>query len=637
MSDTPVVVYLAGSGRSGSTLLERALGEQPGFVNVGELIDLFRRVAPRDELCGCGEPFSDCKFWSAVGERTHGGWTPGQLAATRRLQSQVARQRQLPRLLAPRLAGPEFTAALDRYGGTYRGLYQAIAAQAGADCVVDASKWPAQALALFRAGLDVRVIHLVRDSRGVAYSLSRQHVTRPHAVHETDEMWHVPPASAAARWLACQSEADLLRGCGMRVTRLRYEDFVARPAASVTSALRALGLPPAPGGLAHIADGQLSLGRTHGLSGNPSRFSDGDVRLRPDEAWRTGMSRRDRAVVTAITLPQLLRHRAGWPAVRSLPGVSGGPPPEGGDWPLVSVIVPTRGRPELVRASIAGVNAQDYQGEIEIIVVHDQEPPDQRLTSLAAARRSVSVLANSRAAGLAGARNTGVAAAAGELIAGCDDDDVWHPDKLRLQVAMLRADPGLLAVGSGLRLCLPGGRSVDWPARAETVSYRTLLRSRVKELHSSTLVMRREAFALAGSYDEDLPGGFGEDYDWVLRLARAGRVGAVTAPLADVRKDDGSWYADRTLGTVAGLEYLLAKHQDIAASRRGHARVLGQIALAHSMHGDRRAALSQAGQVLRRWPASPHGWLALGHVATGMDPARLRRLVRRLGRGRGVG
>ena len=635
MTSSPVVVYLAGSGRSGSTLLERALGQQPRFVNVGELIDLFSRVAPRDELCGCGEPFSDCGFWTAVGEQTHGGWTPGQLAATRRLQSQVARQRHLPRLLAPRLAGQEFAAALARYGASYAGLYQAIAARAGADCVVDASKWPAQALALFRAGLDVRVIHLVRDSRGVAYSLGRQHVARPHAVHEADEMWHVPPASAAARWLACQSEADLLRGCGMRVTRMRYEDFVARPRAVAEAALRALGLPPAPGGLAHLGDGQLSLGRTHGLSGNPSRFTDGQVLLRPDEAWRTGMSRRDRAVVTAISLPQLARHLAGGATGRPGPDGAAARPAEAG-WPLVSVIVPTRGRPDLVRASITGVTGQDYPGNIEIIVVHDQEPPDQRLVCMSAAGRTVAVLANSRTAGLAGARNTGVAAAAGELIAGCDDDDVWHPDKLRLQVAMLRADPALLAVGSGLRLCLPAGRTADWPARAEVVSYRKLLRSRVKELHSSTLVMRREAFERAGRYDEDVPGGFGEDYDWVLRLARAGRVGAVTAPLADISKDAGSWYAGRARGTVAGLEYLLAKHPDIAASRRGHARLLGQMALARSIDGDRRAALGQAGRALRRWPASPHGWLALGHVVTGMDPGRLRRVVRRLGRGRGL-
>ena len=76
----PIVIYIAGSGRSGSTMLERVLGEMPGFVNVGELIDLFRRTAPRGERCGCGLAFADCPFWIGVGERAFGGWDGDQLA-----------------------------------------------------------------------------------------------------------------------------------------------------------------------------------------------------------------------------------------------------------------------------------------------------------------------------------------------------------------------------------------------------------------------------------------------------------------------------------------------------------------------------------------------------------------------------
>ena len=70
----PTVIYIAGSGRSGSTLLERVLGGMPGAVNVGELIDLFRRTAPRGERCGCGLAFADCPFWTGVGKRAFDGW-----------------------------------------------------------------------------------------------------------------------------------------------------------------------------------------------------------------------------------------------------------------------------------------------------------------------------------------------------------------------------------------------------------------------------------------------------------------------------------------------------------------------------------------------------------------------------------
>ena len=300
---------------------------------------------------------------------------------------------------------------------------------------------------------------------------------------------------------------------------------------------------------------------------------------------------------------------------------------------MVSVVVPTRGRPQLVRDAIAAVIGQTYPGPVDCIVVHDQEPPDESLARLATDGRSVRVVRNSHSAGLAGARNTGVALARGEFMAGCDDDDVWHPGKLQAQVGRLLDEPGLLVVGSGIRLLLPAGRIVDWPARAERISYQMLLRNRVKELHSSTLVMRRDAFAKAGLYDEALPHGYAEDYDWVLRAARVGQIGAVLTPLADIRKDAGSYYPGNAAVTVAGLEYLLAKHADLAGSRRGHARMLGQIAFARSLSGDRWRALPAAVTAISRWPVSPHGYLALVHIATGIDRKSVLRVARLTGRG----
>ena len=315
----PIVVYIAGSGRSGSTLLERALGEIPGFVNVGELIDLYRRTAAHDERCGCGQAFAQCPFWSRVGDRAFGGWPEQKISEIARLQGKVARQRRVPRLLAMRLAGARFRADVAAYGASYAGLYDAVVAEAGAACVVDASKWPVQALALARGGLDVRVIHLVRDVRGVAYSLGKPDVSRPHAVTEADVMSHLGAAEAAARWVAVQSQAGLLRRCGLPVTRMRYEEFVRHPRQAVEAALAGIGLPVPAAHLAHLGDGRVVLGTSHGLSGNPSRFRDGEITLRADETWRAGLSRRDRLIVTAIGLPLMLRYgipATGGPAKR---------------------------------------------------------------------------------------------------------------------------------------------------------------------------------------------------------------------------------------------------------------------------------------------------------------------------------
>jgi glycosyltransferase involved in cell wall biosynthesis len=299
----------------------------------------------------------------------------------------------------------------------------------------------------------------------------------------------------------------------------------------------------------------------------------------------------------------------------------------------VSVIMATRGRPELVRESIAAVVGQTYPGAIECIVVHDQEPPDQGLRCLGSDRRSVVVAANTHVPGLAGARNTGLDLARGDFIATCDDDDLWHPDKLQIQVSYLLDAPDLLAVGSGIRLRLPAGKTLNWPGRPGPISYQLLLRNRVKELHSSTLVMRRDAFAKAGGYDEALPHGYAEDYDWVLRAARAGRVAVVAQPLADIRKDAGSWYQGRAQNVAAALEYMLAKHPDIAQSARGHARMLGQIAFARSSLGDWRPAVRYAAKALRRWPLSPYPYIALVETVTRIHPRHLLRAARLMRRG----
>ena len=182
----------------------------------------------------------------------------------------------------------------------------------------------------------------------------------------------------------------------------------------------------------------------------------------------------------------------------------------------------------------------------------------------------------------------------GEFVASCDDDDTWHPTKIEKQVRRFRTDPDVIVLGTGIRLLLPGGKTADWQGRSDRISYQTLLRNRVKELHSSTLMMRRDAFAKAGGYDEGLPNGYAEDYDFVLRAARVGLIGVVREPLADIRKDGQSYYRGRAENTSVALRAFMAKHTDIASDRRGHARLLGQLAFAESSLGHRRVATTLA-------------------------------------------
>ena len=304
------VVYIAGSGRSGSTLLERMVGALPGFVNVGELIDTFRRVVEFDELCGCGRSFSACDFWVRVGDRAFGGWDVQAGKEVSQLQRDVARQRHLPFLLTPARGGERFREKLHRYGEVYSRLYAAVLAESGARVVVDASKGTAQAVALSHAaGIDLRLVHLVRDARGVAFSWAKAGVNRPQGVNARPTMARFSPQLTAARWIRVQAETSVARRVLTESTLVRYEDLIQDPTAELVRMLAALRLPVDEDALKHIDGRAVDLPLSHGLSGNPSRFKAGPQELRVDEQWRRDMARWDRLSTTTIAAGSLTRYR----------------------------------------------------------------------------------------------------------------------------------------------------------------------------------------------------------------------------------------------------------------------------------------------------------------------------------------
>jgi Sulfotransferase domain len=311
-TEPATVVYIAGFGRSGSTLVERILGALPDYVNVGELIDVFRRTARFDEICGCGEPFSACAFWHGVGQRCFGGWSPELITEVSHLQRVLVRQRQLLRLAAPGRAGRQFQHDLARYGEIFATVYHGILAESGARVVVDASKLPAQALAMAKGGAaDVRLVHLVRDARGVAFSWAKSGVERPQAQDTAGEqtMASFRPQATAARWMRMQAEVGASRRLMPESALLRYEDVVDNPARAVSEVMSQLGLPLDAGALQHIDGRAVDLPPSHGLSGNPSRFRSGPQQLRADEQWRHDMARWDRLSTTTIAAAPLTRYR----------------------------------------------------------------------------------------------------------------------------------------------------------------------------------------------------------------------------------------------------------------------------------------------------------------------------------------
>jgi glycosyltransferase involved in cell wall biosynthesis len=305
--------------------------------------------------------------------------------------------------------------------------------------------------------------------------------------------------------------------------------------------------------------------------------------------------------------------------------------PRAGQLPSVSVLVPTYDREHLLPATLQSILSQQYDGDIEVVLTYDKNEPNQ-----AHARdtpgRTVTVIANTRTSGLAGARNSGALAATGELVALCDDDDVWLPGKLAKQVALMQAT-GAQTCATGIYIVQGDKRTARVPGSTR-LTLQDFVEKRVVEASPSTLLVRREAFlGPIGLVDEEIPGSYGEDWDWLLRAAQVGSVVVVDEPLVDIAWHAGSFFRTRWATIIDSFDYLLAKHAVLRDSRTGLAYIYGRKAFAYAALGDGAAARHWAMESLRRRPSEKRPYLAT-LVSLKVLPADLvMRLAASAGRG----
>jgi glycosyltransferase involved in cell wall biosynthesis len=299
--------------------------------------------------------------------------------------------------------------------------------------------------------------------------------------------------------------------------------------------------------------------------------------------------------------------------------------------PLVTAIVPSRGRPLLLQRAIRSITYQDYDGPIECLVVYDGDDAPAPAETLQG-QRSLRAIRNTRTPGAAGARNTGALAARGEFLAFCDDDDEWLPEKLQRQVDALAKRDAAVAT-SGIYVSYRGRLVARVPATT-TVTFASLLRSRRADMHTSTFVVRRRHFIeTLGLFDESIPGSFGEDYEFLLRAAREAPICAVDEPLARVYWHDSSWFVEQWDLLVEAMTYLIAKYPEFERERRGLARIFGQMAFAHAAARRRRTSLATALRCLRLDPRQPRAYIALLIAAGALSPDAVLAALRARGRG----
>lgn len=297
------VVYVAGWGRSGTTIIGNTLNEAAGFFHIGELIRVWEIGVMSNRQCGSGVPFRESSVWKAIFDEAFGGFNGVRPQEVVRWRKQgpgnldVIRARATGKQLE---LNPDYLQVLER-------LYHSIAKVTGCTHIIDTSKNPSHGYVLGHiSSIDMSVLHVVRDARATAYSWQKN-VLREDFADNPRKMKKFSATQNSAYWMRNNIAAELvgtMDRCDYH--RLLYEDFARRPRACVSDVLHHLGAPPDLSMFA--SENEVRLGTNHTVWGNPNRSKSGLITIKADDTWKTSLDVKSRLLTTSLTWPLLLRY-----------------------------------------------------------------------------------------------------------------------------------------------------------------------------------------------------------------------------------------------------------------------------------------------------------------------------------------
>ena len=285
--------------------------------------------------------------------------------------------------------------------------------------------------------------------------------------------------------------------------------------------------------------------------------------------------------------------------------------------PLVSVVIPTYDRPNMLFQAITSVRAQRYP-HIEVLVIDDASPTPaaQAIATEDASGMTIRCIRHETNQGANIARKTGITEATGEFIAFLDDDDRWHPDKLAKQVNEFAADERIGVVYTGQAYVNEAGATttISTPTTSGDATEAILRGASVGPF--STLMVRASVIDEAGPPDERFPSW--QDREWILRLSEQCLLKPVAEPLTIRTMDSHSQISDQyRKKRDVSYPLFIETHRERAASfgrsterafLADRALVLAAAALEAGYDRDARQLALRA---VRLWPTRPRGYLYL--------------------------
>jgi glycosyltransferase involved in cell wall biosynthesis len=301
--------------------------------------------------------------------------------------------------------------------------------------------------------------------------------------------------------------------------------------------------------------------------------------------------------------------------------------------PLVSVVIPTRNRPHLVKRAVESALAQTLQA-IEVVVIIDGPDPLTAATLSTITDVRLLVCHQALSLGGGGARNAGVAAARGVWVAFLDDDDEWLPEKLERQLALAESSAYPWPVVS-CRLTghTPKGQYI-WPRRLlgadEPVSEYLLARNTLFHgegmIQTSTLFFKREMFAKI-PFTADLKRH--QEWDWLIQVAAEPGVGFEFVDASLV-----IWYAEEQRTSVSNKSHWqysldwIQRQQHLVTPRAYAGFLMTVVGAAAAREGDRQAFWILLRESVRVGKPKSIDWLL--YLSMWLVPQEQRRKLRAL-------
>lgn len=298
------VIYIMGAGHIGSTILDLVLSSHPQIESLGEVSKFhgYGWLPDDNRHCACGLTVYECHFWTQVRRQ----WS--EITGNKDAQRYMYLQRHFERTPSAwvRLLRQNFnhTPEYTEYLRGTEAMYQAIKQVGEKKYLVDSSLTPKRAYTQsMNPNIDLYLIHLVRDGRGVIWSLMKPNKKIPAKVYVP-----TPPQRTTRYWISANLQSTWVFRNVKEEKRIlvRYEDFAIDP----SKVLDQIGLLIGEDLSGVIENRKLTNTDQvrHTVGGNRVRFQkDKDILIRPDFAWMENLSEQDR---------RLFWRRAGWLARR---------------------------------------------------------------------------------------------------------------------------------------------------------------------------------------------------------------------------------------------------------------------------------------------------------------------------------